>query len=153
MTIKCKHCYFSLVHMNRRLPNKQIRAKTSSLQKCFEFCHYSCFNSDAKMLTKVLIDLMYYDDEELKLSSAILLFDIHQVMTFILKLANDFNVDTYIQKEYILFDQVQTNCYLHNPASKDMYNMMIKEGFYDERSNLKKLLEGTLVEDGNILIN
>ena len=65
--------------MNRRLPNKEIRAKTSSLQKCFEFRHYSCFNNDAKMLTKVLIDLMYYDYEELKVSSAILLFDFHQV--------------------------------------------------------------------------
>ena len=70
--------------MNRRLSNKQIRAKTNSIQKCFEFWHYSCFNNGAKMLTKVLIDLMYYDDEELKLSSAVLLFDIHQVMTSIL---------------------------------------------------------------------
>ena len=60
------------------------RAKTNSLQKCFEFCHYSCFNSGAKMLTKILIELMYYDDEELKLSSTMLLFDFHQVMMSIL---------------------------------------------------------------------
>ena len=52
----------------------------SKLQKCFSiFEYYCCFHVQEKKLVNILQDIMLYQDDELRIASVTLLFDIYSV--------------------------------------------------------------------------
>lgn len=49
-----------------------------------------------------------------------------------------------LQKEYVLFEQVQRYCYICDDAS--VYREMMAEGSFEENSILKQLLQSTITQ-------
>ena len=51
-----------------------------------------------------------------------------------------------LQKEYVLFEQVQRYCYVCDNES--VYREMVAEGSFEESSCLKLLLQSTMTQGG-----
>ena len=96
---------------------------------------YKCFNineSEGKQLTEILIDLLNYEDDDLTLSSTLLLYDIYQV-------------------ENIIFRNAQIS-YIVTLSSKQVFDEMVDKGsFSDDSKLLLRMLQGTAIT-GFILI-
>ena len=88
--------------------------------------------SEGQQLIKILIDLLDYEDDDLRLSSTLLLYDIYQ-------------------EENIIFCDAKIS-YIVTTPSKEVFNDMLKKGsFSDDNNLLLCMLQGTAIT-GLILI-
>ena len=105
------------------------------LRHLFSENAYKCFDmnkSEGQELIKSLIDLLNYEDDELRLSSTLLLYDIYQ-------------------EENIIFHDAQIS-YLVTPPSKQVFDEMVDKGsFSDYNKLLLRMLQGRAIK-GLILI-
>ena len=104
------------------------------LRHLFSENAYKCFDmnkSEGQQLIKILIDLLNYEDDDLRLSSTLLLYDIYQV-------------------ENIIFRDAQIS-YIVTPPSKQVFDEMVdKRSFFDNKL-LLHMLQGAAIT-GLILI-
>uniref|UniRef100_A0A1X7UK67 MIR domain-containing protein n=1 Tax=Amphimedon queenslandica TaxID=400682 RepID=A0A1X7UK67_AMPQE len=107
--------------LSQQVPDYQLNEQTitqacSRLKYVFQNDGYVCFDvatEDGKNLVETLIDLMKYDIYDLRLSSALLLFDI-------------------FQKENILFRNAETSCLITTDCSKEFSKLMIQYGCFSD---------------------
>ncbi|XP_019850014.1 PREDICTED: uncharacterized protein LOC109580894 isoform X2 [Amphimedon queenslandica] len=84
---------------------------------------YSCFGTDKSEIKDILIDLFHYEDDDLRLSSITLLFDMHQ-------------------KESKLFYHASVSCIV-TQESEDINSFMYSHAsFFDQSKILMKMLQG-----------
>ena len=105
------------------------------LRHLFSENAYKCFDmnkNEGQQLIKILIDLLNYEDDDLRLSSTLLLYDIYQ-------------------EENIIFRDAQIS-YIVTPPSVQAFAQMVNKGsFSDEKKLLLRMLQGTAIT-GFILI-
>ena len=90
---------------------------------------YNCFDmnkSEGQQLIKILIDLLNYEDDDLRLSSTLLLYDMYQ-------------------EENIIFCDAKIS-YIVTPPSKEVYDEMVDMvSFSDDNKLLLRMLQGTAI--------
>ena len=99
------------------------------LRHLFSKNAYNCFDmnkSEGQQLIKILIDLLNYEDDDLRLSSTLLLYDIYQ-------------------EENIIFCDAQIS-YIVTPPSKEVFDEMVDMvSFSDDKKLLLRMLQGTAI--------
>ena len=106
------------------------------LRHLFSENAYKCFDmnkSEGQQLIKILIDLLNYEDDELRLSSTLLLYDIYQ-------------------EENIIFRDAQISYLVTPPSAQAFAEMVDKGSFSDDDKLLLRMLQGTATT-GLILIS
>ena len=90
---------------------------------------YKCFDinkTEGQQLINILIDLLNYEDDDLRLSSTLLLYDIYQ-------------------EENIIFRDAQISYIVTLPSKEVFDEMVYKTSFSDDKELLLRMLQGTAI--------
>ena len=105
------------------------------LRHLFSENAYKCFDmnkTEGQQLINILIDLLNYEDDDLRLSSILLLYDIYQ-------------------EENIIFRDAKISYIVTLPSKQVFDEMVYKGSFSDDKKLLLRMLQGTAIT-GLILI-